>query len=372
MVPKDFLKVEWFILLISIIFAALVVFLNLPQQDVSLVSTSEFGSQTTDADNLIPALEPTKQKEELLPGPLEVKERKVLAENLFPNKIIYFTNLEREKIGLPALNENILLNEAAKQKNLDMSKNQYFDHISPQGASISDFVDKIDYQYLTIGENLALGDFSNEKEVVVAWMASQGHKENILNSKFKEIGMSIQKSFFKGKETFLIVQVFARPISDCPLPDTNLALLIDKQHKEINNLQKEIDNLRNEIENLQQEAEKIYQEGQGKIQEGVNLIEEGNDLIEKGDRIYQETKDKEEAEKYWEDGKKLQKEGQEIISLASDKYNQKLKDTYSLINEKTKKYNSLISQLENKISKLNKNTQEYNNQIAQFNQCVSQ
>ncbi len=378
---ENFINVEWLILLIVIIFAGSVVFLNLPLQEENTSSISntptqtQLGSPKVETDNLTKVSEEPirkEEKKEILPGPLEVKENNVLVENLLSSKIIYFTNIERKKAGIKTLSENIFLDEAAKQKNLDMVKNQYFDHISPEGLSVSYFVEKVNYQYLNLGENLALGNFSNENEVVKAWMASPGHRANILDSKFKEIGVNVQKAFFNGRETFLIVQIFARPLSDCPVPDSNLSLSIENQRKEINALQEKINNLKIEIENLQKEWNQIYQEGMAKIQEGTNLIKQGNDLIEQGDRIYNETLNKEEAEKYWTNGEKLQKEGQDIIIKTSDEYNQKLNQNYSLTNKKINEYNALVNNLQNILSEFNKNLKNYNQQVNEFNQCVSQ
>ncbi|MBI3638379.1 CAP domain-containing protein, partial [Candidatus Wolfebacteria bacterium] len=61
------------------------------------------------------------------------------------------------------------------------------------------------------GENLAVNFFDSE-DAVNAWMKSITHRENILNTNFKEIGIGVAKGNYNGKESIFVVQLFGSPI----------------------------------------------------------------------------------------------------------------------------------------------------------------
>ena len=73
--------------------------------------------------------------------------------------ILAQTNKERaaKKLGTLKLNTN--LNSSAQKKLEDMFANQYFEHVSPAGVDVTDLVRKAGYEYIVVGENLALGNF---------------------------------------------------------------------------------------------------------------------------------------------------------------------------------------------------------------------
>ena len=106
------------------------------------------------------------------------------------SKIIFYINKERNTYNLPPLKENLLLDQAAFEKNLDMQKNHYFDHVSPSGKKWLYFILNSGYKPEIAGENLAKG-FGSEREIVEAFMNSPSHRQNILNPDFKEIGVSV-------------------------------------------------------------------------------------------------------------------------------------------------------------------------------------
>jgi uncharacterized protein YkwD len=146
------------------------------------------------------------------PGPLKILEKyskpnEDTNSEINISNIIKLTNAERVKNGnLPMLIENIDLDQSAKEKTEDMFKKQYFEHISPDNKGVGDLAKENGYDYITIGENLALGDFGNEVGVIEAWMNSAGHRANILNEKYSEIGVYSKKGIFKDKEVWIIVQ----------------------------------------------------------------------------------------------------------------------------------------------------------------------
>ncbi len=136
--------------------------------------------------------------------------------------VVKITNQNRGDNGLASLSVNDKLTAAAKEKLDDMFKNQYFEHVSPSGRGPADLAGDVSYQYIVIGENLALGNFDGDKALVDAWMASPGHRANILNVKYKEIGVAVGEGKFNGQDTWLAVQEFGDPLSDCPSPDAVL------------------------------------------------------------------------------------------------------------------------------------------------------
>lgn len=153
--------------------------------------------------------------------------------NLSSYGILVNTNNERKKIGLPELKSNYYLDKSAEIKLNDMFNNQYFEHTSPSGSSVSDLVNGVGYKFLVAGENLALGNFGGDPQVVEAWMASPGHRANILDNRYTEIGIAVGYGMYKGQKQWLAVQHFARPMSSCPSPNTVLKDQISKDKDDL-------------------------------------------------------------------------------------------------------------------------------------------
>ena len=122
-------------------------------------------------------------------------------------KIIELTNIEREKMGLSSLSENPALDTAATSKAYNMFEENYWAHFAPSGKTPWDFILGSGYKFSVAGENLAK-NFSGPEDVVTAWMASPSHKENIINSKYKDIGIAIEDGVINGQKTTLVVQMF--------------------------------------------------------------------------------------------------------------------------------------------------------------------
>ena len=121
--------------------------------------------------------------------------------------IINLTNQIRNNLDLPPLTENKLLSEAAMAKAQDMLSQQYFSHLGPDKNGLKDWLKKSGYQYLTAGENLAMG-FADAAEVVNAWTQSKTHYANMIDPNFKEIGVGIVSGAYRGYDTTLVAQFF--------------------------------------------------------------------------------------------------------------------------------------------------------------------
>ncbi len=142
---------------------------------------------------------------------------------LTPAGVIAQTNAARAANGdLPSLAENATLDDIATLRLDDMFTQQYFAHIGPQGESAISVASSVGYNHLALGENLALGNYAGDAGVVTAWMGSPGHRANILDTHYTQIGVAVREGMFEGQETWLAVQVFGRPSSDCTAPDANL------------------------------------------------------------------------------------------------------------------------------------------------------
>ncbi len=159
------------------------------------------------------------------------------------------TNVQRVANNLPPLKENLLLDQAAQKKVQDMFSKQYFEHVSPQGTGPAELAKVVNYEYVAIGENLALGNYKNDQELVTAWMNSEGHRENILNSKYQEIGVAVGKGTFDGHETWLAVQEFGKPASACPIVDQALKDQIQSMRTEVSGMEQQINAMKAELSN---------------------------------------------------------------------------------------------------------------------------
>lgn len=205
------------------------------------ISINDF--QKTEVGNLITRA----QKEIFTPYPLNIggAKKEVV---LLKSKIIEETNLQRKTAGLPELAENELLSQAALAKANDMFKNQYFEHISPEGISSGDLVQFYGYEYIVTGENLILGNFENEAELVESWMNSPGHRENILNSRYTDIGISVVQGNYEGHSVWISVQEFGFPLSVCEEPDSGFKNQIDGKKTNLDQLGLSIDQKKAQIE----------------------------------------------------------------------------------------------------------------------------
>ncbi len=106
-------------------------------------------------------------------------------------------NKQRARRGLRKLRINARLSAAAERHTTDMVKRGYFGHTSRSGSDVVDRLKRTGYmrgaRAWTVGENLAWGSGkrSTPREIVAAWMGSPGHRANILQRRFREIGIGV-------------------------------------------------------------------------------------------------------------------------------------------------------------------------------------
>lgn len=111
----------------------------------------------------------------------------------FQKEVVRLVNVERSKRGLSELSFNTELSNVATLKSQDMINKNYFDHTSPTYGSPFDMMKQFNISYRTAGENIAKGQ-RTPAEVVNSWMNSPGHRANILNANFTDIGIGVSKS----------------------------------------------------------------------------------------------------------------------------------------------------------------------------------
>lgn len=107
------------------------------------------------------------------------------------NQVLELTNAERAKAGLKPLTLNNQLSQAAQGHSDSMAADDFFSHTGADGSSVSDRVQDTGYQYSYTGENIAAGQ-KTAAEVVQGWMDSPGHRANILNADYTEIGIGYE------------------------------------------------------------------------------------------------------------------------------------------------------------------------------------
>lgn len=109
------------------------------------------------------------------------------------NEVVRLVNVERSQNGLMALTNNWQLARVARYKSTDMAVINYFDHTSPTYGSPFTMMQSFGLKFSAAGENIALGQ-RTPAEVMTAWMNSPGHRANILNPSYTNIGVGLAKN----------------------------------------------------------------------------------------------------------------------------------------------------------------------------------
>lgn len=195
---------------------------------------------------------------------------KLEAEKLFSvENIVDATNQQRITAGLPPLKVNVLLNQSAHVKTKDMIAKQYFEHVSPTGKSVADLGGDVGYQYIIMGENLAMGDFSDATDLLNAWMNSPGHRANILNANYQDLGVYASRAVYQGHEVWFAVQHFGSQRGACPKIDEALRESVKVQNANLKIQEAQIMAMRSQIEGPDHPVGVEYQ----------TLVVQFNDLV---------------------------------------------------------------------------------------------
>lgn len=130
--------------------------------------------------------------------------------------LLELVNRERRKEKVPALTIQPALCRAAQGHAENMAKQEKLSH-QLDGKGVGDRVSETGYDWRSVGENLAMAPAEKDGEdppppapadIHKMWMESKGHRANIVNGKYTQIGLATARS---KKGTYFYVQVFATP-----------------------------------------------------------------------------------------------------------------------------------------------------------------
>ena len=106
----------------------------------------------------------------------------------FATEVLALVNQERAANGLGAVTLNAQLTQAAQGHSFDMGCNFFLSHTGSDGSDPGARIDATGYYWMTWGENVAAG-YSTPAAVMNGWMNSPGHRANILDGSFTEMGI---------------------------------------------------------------------------------------------------------------------------------------------------------------------------------------
>ncbi|CAN5603104.1 hypothetical protein BH23PLA1_BH23PLA1_25470 [soil metagenome] len=126
------------------------------------------------------------------------------------SEIVEATNRQRRQAGLSPLQIAPALLEAARLQAEEMARIGRLDHELPGSAwpTLQDRAQHVGYAYSILGENLAF-NYQDAESVVNGWMASAGHRSNLLRAEFTEVGVAVATNFMNQK---YYVQVLGNPL----------------------------------------------------------------------------------------------------------------------------------------------------------------
>ncbi|WP_407289091.1 CAP domain-containing protein [Streptomyces sp. BP-8] len=116
-------------------------------------------------------------------------------------RVVELVNIERSKVGCSPLKVNAQLTKAAQDHSKDMAAHRNMSHTGSDGSSPEDRIQRAGYNWSTYGENVAYG-YSTPESVMKGWMSSPGHKRNILDCSFKEIGVGLAQPGYYWTQDF--------------------------------------------------------------------------------------------------------------------------------------------------------------------------
>ncbi|MEU9738748.1 CAP domain-containing protein [Micromonospora chersina] len=108
-------------------------------------------------------------------------------------EVVDLVNQERAKAGCKALTVDDKLVLAAQRHSQDQADHKTMSHDGSDGSDVGDRLDRVGYTWRSYGENVAWNQQS-PAAVMDAWMNSPGHRANILNCSFTEIGVGVARS----------------------------------------------------------------------------------------------------------------------------------------------------------------------------------
>ncbi|HYO13392.1 MAG TPA: CAP domain-containing protein [Thermoanaerobaculia bacterium] len=125
-------------------------------------------------------------------------------------EVLARVNEARRRAGVQPLRSDHLLDRAAQRHAQDMLARGYFAHESPEDDTVRERAKEAGYAWRTIGENIAEGQRTVD-EVMTTWLNSPGHRRNILDPRFEELGVGLALGRSNGRYRVLWAQAFGTP-----------------------------------------------------------------------------------------------------------------------------------------------------------------
>ncbi len=132
--------------------------------------------------------------------------------SITPAELLSLTNQQRSSNGLPALRMDSRLNASALAKAQNMFAEDYWAHVSPSGIQPWYWFTQAGYTYQYAGENLAK-DFDTSAGAMDGWMNSPGHRANILNVNYLDVGFAVVNGTLTGSQTTLVVAHYGQNVA---------------------------------------------------------------------------------------------------------------------------------------------------------------
>jgi len=127
--------------------------------------------------------------------------------SLTPQQVVMATNDVRQAQGLTLLAEDSALSRAAQARARDMAQRNYFSHRDPEGEYVWPSVRKQGYAFTRVAENIAV-NYESADAVLKGWLDSSGHRANIMDDRFRDIGVGVAEGVYKGDSAYYVVQIF--------------------------------------------------------------------------------------------------------------------------------------------------------------------
>ena len=126
---------------------------------------------------------------------------------LLIKELSVLVNEAREEAGLEPLYLTPIVSTFAEKRAVELS--DYFSHVRPDGSSYKTAITAAGVESNYTGENVATG-YTTAKQVVQGWLGSKGHRANILNENFTQIGVGLEKNTGNRYGGYAWTQLFAR------------------------------------------------------------------------------------------------------------------------------------------------------------------
>jgi uncharacterized protein YkwD len=130
----------------------------------------------------------------------------------FFSELLSLTNKARQDAGIDELSFSYQLGQAAQGYAEDLATQNFFSHTGKDGSTLVSRIEATGYELAAAGENLAAGQ-STAAGVFQQWMESPGHRANILQSEFTEVGFGLFDGTGQSDFGHYWVQNFGKPQS---------------------------------------------------------------------------------------------------------------------------------------------------------------